>query len=69
MTRKRFIKLLMSYGIPRNKAVEYANYYNRRNISYERAYKSLIFVRLASRLKMSVFRVLRKLRYLVTGRC
>lgn len=69
MTRKRFIKLLMSYGISRNKSVEYANYYNRRNIPYERAYKKLIFVRLASRLEMSAFRVLRKLRYLVTGRC
>lgn len=46
MSRKRFIKLLMSHGISRNKAVELANYYNRRNIPYERAYKKVEFNRL-----------------------
>ena len=69
MSRKRFIKLLMSHGISRNKAVELANYYNRRNIPYERAYKRLIFVRLASKLEMSAIGAFRYLRYLATGRC
>lgn len=45
MKRKRFIKLLMSHGYSRNKAVKIANYYNRRNIPYEKAYtKSLLAV-------------------------
>lgn len=38
MTRKRFIKLLMSHGISRNKAVKIAADYNSRNIPYETAY-------------------------------
>ena len=50
MTRKRFIKLLMSHGVSRNEAVHLANYYNRRNIPYMKAYekyKMRICVRLA----------------------
>ena len=39
MTRKRFIKLMMSYGISRNEAVKIAADYNSRNIPYETAYK------------------------------
>lgn len=49
MTRKRFIKLLMSYRIPRNHAVKIAADYNSRNIPYEIAlvnYRSLLFSRL-----------------------
>lgn len=38
MTRKRFIKLLMSHGISRNKAVKIAADYNSRNVPYETAY-------------------------------
>ena len=41
MTRKRFIKLLMSHGISRNKAVEIAADYNSRNVPYERAYSRI----------------------------
>lgn len=69
MSRKRFIKLLMSYGIPRNSAVKIAADYNSRNVPYEIAYKRLIFVRLASKLKISAIGALRYLRYLATGRC
>lgn len=39
MTRKRFIKLLMSKGVQRNKAQEIAALYNSRNIPYAKAYK------------------------------
>ena len=38
MTRKRFIKLLMSHGISRNKAVKIAAEYNSQNIPYDTAY-------------------------------
>lgn len=38
MTRKRFVKLLMSKGCSRNQAVEIAAYYNYSNIPYKRAY-------------------------------
>lgn len=38
MTRKRFIKLLMSHGISRNEAVKIAADYNSRNIPYKTAY-------------------------------
>ena len=38
MTRKHFIKLLMSKGFSRNEAQHKADYYNSRNIPYERAY-------------------------------
>ena len=38
MTRKRFIKLMMSYGISRNEAVKTAAAYNSLNIPYETAY-------------------------------
>ena len=38
MTRKRFIKLLMSLGQRRNKAQAIAFYYNARNIPYAQAY-------------------------------
>ena len=69
MTRKRFIKLLMSHGISRNKAVEIAADYNSRNVPYEIAYKKLIFVRLAYKIKRSAIGALRYLRYLATGRC
>lgn len=40
MTRKRFIKLLMSYGNSRNKAVKIAADYNSRNVPYKRAYEN-----------------------------
>ena len=69
MTRKRFIKLLMSHGIPRNKAVEMAADYNSRNVPYEIAYERLIFVRLAYKIKRCAIGVLRHLKYLMTGRC
>lgn len=38
MTRKRFIKLAMSQGMSRNRAVELAAYYNFANVPYESAY-------------------------------
>lgn len=38
MTRKRFIKLLMSYGTSRNEAVKIAEDYNSRNVPYKTAY-------------------------------
>ena len=70
MSRKRFIKLLMSYGISRNKAVKMAADYNSRNVPYEIAYKRTIFVRLDYKIKRSAKGALRKLRYyLSTGRC
>ena len=61
MTRKRFIKLVMSYGIPRNDAVEIAADYNSRNIPYERAYekyKRLMAVRLFSKRMSSALGVM-----------
>ena len=42
MTRKRFIKLAMSRGMSRNRAVELAAYYNFANVPYERAYYSFM---------------------------
>lgn len=62
MTRKRFIKLLISYGIPRNEAVKIAADYNSRNIPYEIAYKRLIFVRLTYKFKRSAIGSLRRLK-------
>ena len=38
MTRKRFVKLLMSKGCSRNQAVEIAAYYNYNNVPYKTAY-------------------------------
>lgn len=38
MTKKRFIKLLMSRGKSRNEAVEIASNYNSLNYSYKSAY-------------------------------
>lgn len=38
MTRKRFIKLLMSKGFSRNEAQQKAAFYNSRHIPYKRAY-------------------------------
>lgn len=38
MTRKRFIKLLMSRGVQRNEAQKKAEKYNSKNISYSEAY-------------------------------
>lgn len=69
MTRKRFIKLLMSYGIPRNEAVETAAAYNSLNFPYERAYEnwqSLIVSRL---IHMREHSALGALRRYYTGRC
>lgn len=40
MTRKRFIKLVMSKGKQRNEANKIANLYNARKIPYSRAYIS-----------------------------
>lgn len=40
MTRKRFIKLVMSKGKQRNEANRIANLYNARNIPYHNAYIS-----------------------------
>lgn len=48
MTRKRFIKLLMSHGIPRNKAVKIAADYNSRNVPYDKAYSRFMFSRIGS---------------------
>lgn len=39
MTRKRFIKLLMANGTPRNKAQKIAKLYNQRKTPYCVAYK------------------------------
>lgn len=38
MTRKRFIKLIMSHGVSRNDALGLVAYYNFANIPYKRAY-------------------------------
>lgn len=38
MTRKRFIKLLMSEGYSRNEAVDYACTFRRSGLSYSRMY-------------------------------
>lgn len=40
MTRKRFIKLLMSQGYDRNKANEIAEYVQKNNITYKNGYKA-----------------------------
>ena len=40
MTRKRFVKLLMSYGIPRNRAVVIAHIVNAHNVPYSKAINS-----------------------------
>lgn len=42
MTKKRFIKLLMSKGIQRNEAQKIAARYNLRNIPYEKAYSDFL---------------------------
>ena len=42
MSKKRFIKLLMSKGIQRNEAQEIAARYNSRNIPYEKAYTDFL---------------------------
>lgn len=39
MTRKRFIKLMMSQGYDRNKANELAEYVQKNNITYQNGYK------------------------------
>lgn len=41
MTRKRFVKLLMSYGIPRNRAMAIAYIINEHNVPYSKAFHSL----------------------------
>lgn len=41
MTRKRFIKLLMSQGKPRNEAVQLAQCVTRTGYSYQQAYDEL----------------------------
>lgn len=51
MTKKRFVKLLMSKGIQRNEAQKIAALYNSRNISYSTAYKLYV---LSSSVKNSV---------------
>lgn len=59
MSRKRFIKLLMSHGVSRNEAVQLANHYNRYNIPYKIAYqryKIPIVIRLASMRMMAAIR-------------
>lgn len=38
MTRRRFVKLLMSKGFSRNEAQQKADYYNSCNVPYKRAY-------------------------------
>lgn len=45
MTRKRFVKLLMAEGTPRNRAQSIARLYNRGKIPYERAYKNYVLTR------------------------
>ena len=42
MTKKRFIKLLMSYGIQRNNAHRIARDVNGRNIPYKKAFPAVI---------------------------
>lgn len=39
MTRKRFVKLLMSKGVSRNRANEIAKQYSREGLSYESGYR------------------------------
>jgi hypothetical protein len=40
MTRKRFVKMLMSYGIPRNRAMVIADIVNAHNVPYSKAFHS-----------------------------
>ena len=49
MTKKRFIKLLMSYGIQRNNAQQIARDVNGRNIPYKQACPAVIISYKASR--------------------
>lgn len=42
MTKKRFIKLVMSQGVQRNEANEIAESYNSRGFSYVSAYRNFI---------------------------
>ena len=42
MTKRRFVKLLMSQGNSRNESVVIALRYNRRNYSYEKAYSDYL---------------------------
>ena len=42
MTRKRFVKLLMSHGITRNEAQTIAKRYNARSFSYKHAYRTFL---------------------------
>lgn len=43
MTRKRFIKLAMSHGMPRNEARRYAEDLNQSNVPYRFAYNLIFF--------------------------
>ncbi len=43
MTRKRFIKLAMSHGMPRNEARRYAEEINQSNVPYRFAYSIAFF--------------------------
>lgn len=42
MTRKRFVKLLMSQGITRNEAQTFANRYIAQKLSYAQAYRNFL---------------------------
>lgn len=53
MTRKRFIKLMMSAGNSRNKAVKIAADYNSRNVPYDKAYSRFAFYSLGSAFRNS----------------
>ncbi|MBR4859327.1 MAG: hypothetical protein IKU08_09120 [Clostridia bacterium] len=53
MTKKRFVKLLMSYGVQRNEAQQIARDFNGQNIPYKTAYPAATFC-FASRLRVRV---------------
>lgn len=42
MTRKRFIKKLMAFKVPRNRAIEYANRTREAGVPYKEFYSKLL---------------------------
>ena len=60
MTKKRFIKLLMSQGIQRNSARAIAKSYNDRKIPYKKAYRIHGFVKFLKDLCQSISKTMPK---------
>ena len=54
MTKKRFVKLLMSYGVQRNNAYKLARLYNIKGCCYARAFYRFIIMRKLTRSFMMV---------------